>query len=88
MHMLEEDPQTAGKKAMHHIDLKSIDTHHAKRRIDTKPGKRPKAKEREAASYQELLCSYNQRCRGSPIFTAVAPPLTTCAHHRESVLLK
>lgn len=51
MHMLEEDPQTAGKKAMHHIDLKSIDTHHAKRRIDTKPGKCPKAKEREAASY-------------------------------------
>ena len=66
MHMLEEDPQTTGKKAMHHIDLKSIDTHHAKRRIDTKPGKRQKAKEREAASYQELLCSYNQHCRGSP----------------------
>ena len=55
MHMLEEYPQTAGKKAMHHIDLKSIDTHHAKHRIDTKPGKRPKAEDREAASYQELL---------------------------------
>ena len=67
MHMLEEYPQTAGKKAMHHIDLKSIDTHHAKHRIDTKPGKRPKAEEREAASYKN--------CFGATTSAAVGVPL-------------
>lgn len=66
MHMLEEDPQTAGKKAMHHIDLKSIDTHHAKHCIDAKPRKRPKAKKREAVGYQEFFPNYYPSCSGSP----------------------
>ena len=64
--MLEEDSQPAGKEAMHHIDLTSIDAHHAKHCIDAKPRKQPKAKEREAVGYQEFFRNYYPDCRGSP----------------------